>query len=300
MEKRYLTKPDLFITSLGFGAMELGKLNVQEATVLLNKVLDSGINYIDTSPCYGPSEEFIGAAIANRRSEYFLASKCCCNLSGVGPGHIFDRKTTMINIENSLRLMKTDYLDVLQLHAPMPEDMPGGPEDDLVKTLYDLKKEGKIRHAAITFKNGGPSEEMYPAKFGFRCLKEFMDWGVFDVMQTVYGGLTRTSEIAISKAADKGIGIVVRGALKRYFNNYDELYDKAGLDELCEEGESRNSFLLRYALTHPGVKTAIVGTKSIEHLAENIKAADRGILSDDVYAEAKRRLDSVGIVAENM
>ncbi len=299
MEKRYLTS-EMKVTALGFGAMELGKLNAQEAAVLLNKVLDNGINYIDTSPCYGPSEEFIGAGIANRRSEYFLASKCCCNLSGVGPGHIFDRKTIMSNIENSLKLMKTDYIDVLQLHAPQPADMPGGREDDIVKTLFDLKKAGKIRHAAITVRNGMPTEELYPAKYGFNCLTECMEWGVFDVIQTVYGGLTRTSEIAIQKAADKGIGIVARGALKKYFANYDELFEKARLKELCEKDETQNDFLLRYTLTHPGIKTAIVGTKSAEHLAENIKAAGKGRLSDEVYAEAKKRLNSVGIVPENV
>jgi aryl-alcohol dehydrogenase-like predicted oxidoreductase len=298
MEKRILAKPDVSVTVLGFGAMEIPKLSGAEAAALLNKALDSGINFVDTSPCYGASEEMIGGAIAGRRKEYFLSSKCCCNTSGTGPGHIFDRATAMKNIDNSLRVMKTDHLDILQLHAPVPEDLPGGPKDDLVQALYDMKKDGKIRHASITFKNSGPSDPKYPAIYGYECLKAFMDWGVFDTMQTVYGGLVRYSELAIAKAAGKGIGIIVRGALKRYFPNYDELYDKAGLDALCESGEDRNSFLLRYALTSAGVSTVIVGTKDSAHLKANIAAAEKGVLQADVYKKAQEKLAALGIVPE--
>jgi aryl-alcohol dehydrogenase-like predicted oxidoreductase len=295
MEKRILAKPDVSVTVLGFGAMEIPKLSGKEAITLLNNVLDSGINFIDTSPCYGPSEEMIGNAIAERRKEYFLASKCCCNTSGVGPGHIFDRPTAMKNINNSLKVMKTDHLDILQLHAPMPEDLPGGPRDDLIEALYDMKKAGKICHASITFKNSGPNDPKYPAVYGYECLKAFMDWKVFDTMQTVYGGLARDSELAIAKAAEKGIGIIVRGALKRYFPNYDELYNKAGLDELCENGEDRNSLLLRYAISSPGVSTVIVGTKDLLHLKANIAAVEKGVLPMVVYKRAQEKLAAIGI-----
>lgn len=296
MEKRMLAKPDVKTTVLGFGAMEIPKLDWNESAKLLNEVLDRGINFVDTSPCYGISEEMIGKGISHRRNEFFLSTKCCCNTTGEGPGHIFDRKTAMMNIENSLRIMKTDHVDILQLHAPMPEDLPGGPTDDLVQALYDMKKDGKILHASITFKNSGPQDPKYPAQYGLECLKAFMDWGVFDTMQTVYGGLVRTAEDAIREASEKGIGIIVRGVLKRYFPNYDELYDKAGLDELCEPGEDRNSFLLRYAISSPGVCTAIVGTKSLEHLKQNIAAAEKGVLPADVYKLAQEKLASVGIV----
>jgi aryl-alcohol dehydrogenase-like predicted oxidoreductase len=298
MEQRQLAKPDVSVTVLGFGAMELPKLSKEDAAKLLNKALDNGINFIDTAPCYGASEEMIGNAVAGRRKEYFLASKCCCNTSGVGPAHIFDRATAMKNIENSLSLMKTDYLDILQLHAPLPSDLPGGPKDDLIQALYDMKKDGKIRHASITFKNAGPADPKYPAVYSYECFKAFMDWGVFDTIQAVYGGLVRTCELAVAKAAEKGTGIIVRGALKRYFPNYDELYDKAGLDELCAPGEDRNSFLLRYAITSRGVSTVIVGTRDLSHLRSNIAAAERGTLPPDVYKKAQEKLASVGIAPQ--
>ena len=71
-------------------------------------------------------------------------------------------------------------------------------------------------------------------------------------------------------------------------------FDRAGLDDLREEGESRSAFVLRFTLSHPHVHTTIVGTSRIAHLEENVAAALRGPLPDDVYAEAKARLDSVG------
>jgi hypothetical protein len=79
---------------------------------------DGGINYIDTSPDYGPSEAYIGQAIAHRRSEYYLAAKCGCNIDpagkGLEPPHVWSRQKLLENIENSLRLLKTDYVDVWQ------------------------------------------------------------------------------------------------------------------------------------------------------------------------------------------
>ena len=300
MEKRTLAKPDVSVTVLGFGAMEIPKLGFPEASRLLNQALDDGINFIDTSPCYGPSEEMIGSAIAGRRKEYFLSSKCCCNTFGPGPAHIYKRAIAMKNIDNSLRVMKTGYLDILQLHSPMPDELPGGPKDDLVEALYEMKRAGKIRHASITFKSNTPADPKYPALYGYECLNAYMEWGVFDTMQAVFGALTRASELAIAKAAEKGIRIIVRGSLKRYFPNYDELFDKAGLEELCEAGEDRNSFLLRYAITSAGVSTVIVGTKDPVHLKANIAAANKGSLPPEVYEKAQAKLAAIGIKPESI
>lgn len=298
MEKRQLGTTGIYITALGFGAMELRDMEEKEASVLLNKLLDSGINYVDTSPCYGPSEQYIGNAISHRRKEYFLASKCGCILT-TERGHSYDRKTISNGIENSLKLMKTDYLDVVQLHSAMPKDLPDGKYDDAIQTMLDFKKAGKIRSTGISFKNGRADvDPMAPDKYGFLCIKEFMDWGVFDVMQIVYGCMPRSSELAISKASERGIGLVARGVVKNYKASYNELYEKAGLGELCGEGEDKNTFFIRYAMSHPGLSTMIIGTSKLDHLAENIKSVDKGKLPDDIYAEAKKRLDSVGVTAE--
>jgi aryl-alcohol dehydrogenase-like predicted oxidoreductase len=302
MEKRQLGQTDLYITALGYGAMELRNMEEQAAVRLLNAVLDSGINYIDTSPDYRLSETYIGKAIAHRRDEFCLATKCGCHVDERGnpqdPDHIWSRERLLANIEDSLRLLKTDHVDVWQLHGTRPGWLAGGRHDEVIQTMQELKQQGKVRAIGISFRNGGPGDAMYPAGYSFEGLREFMAWGVFDVIQVVYGGLTRKNEIALAKAADLGIGMIARGVVKRYFPNYDDLFEQAGLAELCEAGESVNGFLIRFALAHPGISTMIVGTSNPDHLAENVAAAGKGKLSDEVYAEAKRRLDAVGIVAD--
>jgi aryl-alcohol dehydrogenase-like predicted oxidoreductase len=304
MEKRRLGQTDLYATALGYGAMELRNMEEQASVRLLNAVLDSGINYIDTSPDYRLSETYIGKATAHRRDEFYLATKCGCHIDERGnpqdPTHIWSRERLLANVENSLRLLKTDHIDVWQLHGTRPGWLVGGRHDEVIQTMQELKQQGRVRAIGISFRNGGPGDDMYPAGYSFEGLREFMTWGVFDVIQAVYGGLTRKNEIAVTKAADLGIGMIVRGVLKRYFPNYDELFVQAGLDELCEEGESPNGFLIRFAMAHPAVGTMIVGTSDPDHLAENVAAADRGKLADETYVEAKRRLDAVGIVADEL
>src|ERR1700694_1325821 len=127
--KRELGRTGLQVTTLGYGAMELrgapGARDITEpqAETILNAVLDAGINYIDTSVDYGLSEERIGRYISERRSEYYLAGKCGC-LVGAPPAprgqrgaHVFTRENIIAGVEQSLRRMKTDHLDVVQFHS---------------------------------------------------------------------------------------------------------------------------------------------------------------------------------------
>lgn len=305
MEKRSLGKTGLTVTALGYGAMEIRQAEVgqAEATRLLNTVLDNGINFIDTSPDYGLSETYIGQAIAHRRDEFVLATKCGCNVDGHGkpldPGHVWSRAQLRHNIENSLRLLQTDHIDVWLLHGLYPHDLAGGKGDEVIQTMQELKRQGKVGAIGLSFRNGGPGEPLYPAGFGHRDIAEFMAWDVFEVIQTVYGGLTRLNENAINRAATRGIGMVIRGVVKNYEDNYGALFEQAGLHELADPGESQSSFLIRFALNHPGLSTMIIGSKNTDHITANAQAAQKGKLPADVYAEAKRRLDAVGIVAGN-
>ena len=100
-------------------------------------------------------------------------------------------------------------------------------------------------------------------------------------------------------------GVIVRGGVARGepgqgLGGKDrwKKFDEAKLDELLDKGESRTAFLLRFTLTHPHCHTTIVGTMKPEHLMENVRIAQQGPLPADVYAEAKRRLDSVGVSPE--
>jgi aryl-alcohol dehydrogenase-like predicted oxidoreductase len=298
MEKRAFGRTGLNITPLGYGTMELRLVNEKAATEILNGVLDRGINYIDTSPEYPKAEEFIGRAIAKRRDEYVLATKSCDNMTGIGPLYVFDRKTVIANVEESLTLMKTDHIDVMQMHGAIPEYLPGGPEGEVWEAMLEMKKAGKILHIGTTVCNKGPEFYGFPATYGYNSLLRFATWPEMEVVQLVYGCMTRMSENVIQKAFDDyKTGIVARGALKQYTEIYAQRVETAKLSELFENGETKDQFFIRYAMSHPGLANVLVGTKQLSHLEDNIKAAERGPLSAEVYAETKRRMNFVGNIA---
>lgn len=303
MEKRKQGNTGLSVTVLGYGAMELRQVDEETAALLLNAALDNGINYVDTSPDYGPSEEFIGKAIAHRRNEFILASKCGCNIDASGKGitaqkHLWTREKLTENIENSLRRLNTDHIDAWQLHGPFPTELPGGKSDDVIETMLEFKRQGKVGAIGMSFKTGGKTDpSQLPSAYGFELAPFFLSWQIFDMIQIVYAGLERQNENIISAAAGQGVGVVARGVSRQYKPQYPEIFAQARLNELCEPGETMNDFLIRFTLSHPGVSTLIIGTKNLDHLVANTRAASQGILADSTYAEAKRRLDAVGVVA---
>lgn len=302
MEKRKFGRTDMMVTPLAFGAMELRRLEQKEADALLNRVLDEGVNYIDTSRDYPTSEEKLGKAISHRRDEFFIATKCGCNMhletTWGHHVHIWDTPTLERNLENSLRELKTDHLDIWQMHMALPEDLDGDKAHEAIQTMQKFKTQGKVRAIGVSLRHGFDHEPGYPSAYGYRCIKEFMTWGVFDMFQIVYGGMVRTSENAITRAAEAGHAIKVRGVVKDYYDDFDQRFRNAGMEELLGEGEDRRSFLIRFALSHPGVTNALVGTASQDHLMSNIRAAEKGALPADVYAEAKKRLLKVGYAPE--
>lgn len=174
----------------------------------------------------------------------------------------------------------------MQLHNPTVEECEAG---GLVEALKQMKQQGKVRWIG--------------ASTTLPHLPIYLEWGVFDVFQIPYSALQRDHEICITQAAQAGIGTVIRGGVAKGEPGVSGIdrpepwayFEKARLDELREEGESRTSFILRYTLTHPDMHTNIIGTMNPAHLEENIEATLRGPLSQELYAEAKRRLSDAGM-----
>ncbi len=261
-----------------------------EAETILNTVLDEGINFIDTANDYGRSEEFIGKYIAHRRGEYFLATKCGCtvvrrNEHTDDTPHVWTRDNLFRGLNESLQRMKTDTIDIMQLHNPPVDETE---KNHLVEALKEMQAQGKVRFIAISTT--------------LPHLPVYLGWGVFDTFQIPYSALERDHEEWISRSAEAGIGTIIRGGVARgevgvRLGNEDrwKKFEEAKLDELREPGESRTAFLLRFTLSHPHVDTTIVGTLYPEHLQENLAATRKGPLPGDVYEEAKRRLDRAGV-----
>ena len=293
-----LGRTGLKVTRLGFGAMEIRGSRIwggrpvteDQAKTILNAVLDSGINFIDTANDYGRSEEFIGKYIAHRRSEFFLATKCGCSvvrrdeITDDTP-HVWTRENLVRGLNESLQRMKTDYIDIMQLHNPPVEETE---KNGLVAILQEMHQQGKVRFISVSTT--------------LPHLPTYMKWGVFDTFQIPYSALERDHENWITQSAEAGIGIIIRGGVARGEPGVGlgsaerwARFEQAKLDELLEPGEKRTAFLLRYTLTHPHVDTIIAGTLYPEHLQENIQTILKGPLSPQVYAEAKLRLDRVGL-----
>jgi len=285
MQQRELGKTGIKLPVLGFGAMELRRMDESDAIHLLGRVLDMGCAFIDTSPDYAQSEEFIGKAISHRRNEFILATKCACDIwSGKG-GHIFTRAQFEKNLDNSLKLLRTEYIDVWQIHCPLPGDLES-PQGDAIAYMFEQKKAGKIGAVGISFKNGSVGDPLYPAGYSKEGFEAYTDYG-FDSIQSVYGALTCDCEEQIARAHSLGVGIIARGLLKRYTPEHEK---RAAM--LPDLGDA-NELLIRYVISNQNITSAIVGTSNAQHMKENIAAAEKGTLPPDVIAEIKRRFNSI-------
>jgi aryl-alcohol dehydrogenase-like predicted oxidoreductase len=302
LPKRTLGRTGLRVTTLGFGALELRgmvagvgrQLTPGQPERILKAVLDAGINYIDVAPDYGEAEEHIGRCLASRRQEFFLASKCGCppDVTKFSPSqrtrfgvplprlHDYSRQNIMGAVNQSLRRMKTDYLDVVQFHfSPAKEVLE---HEGAIRTLHDLKRAGKVRFLGCS--------SILPN------VTDHVTMGVFDVFQIPYSALQPEHEAAIADAAKAGAGIVIRGGVARGepgegqgFANVWKLWEQAAMGELLE-GMSATEFMLRFTITSPDMHTTIVGTLNPAHLRANVAAVLKGPLPAAMYHEAKRRL----------
>jgi aryl-alcohol dehydrogenase-like predicted oxidoreductase len=292
------------VSILGYGAMELRGAprgpEVEDAVAgeLLNAVLDGGINLIDTSIDYGRSEALIGRYVAHRRDEYFLASKCGCLLGDPPPEakppfpHDYSGENVRAGLEQSLRRLKTDRLDLLQVHmSPSRSQMEAG---GTVETLLSLRDEGKVRFIGMS--------GILPN------LPDHIAMGVFDVFQIPYSAVQRDHEDLITSVVEAGSGTLIRGGAARGAPAEDKDWRQGPLGLTEGEGErrwrksdveellgdmGRLEFVLRFTLSHPGLSSTIVGTSNLDHLRDNLSIAAKGPLPADLYEEAKSRLSKV-------
>jgi len=295
--RRTLGRTGLNVTCLGYGAMEIRGSRIwdgrsvsdNQAETILKAVLDSGINFMDTANDYGRSEELIGRFLGNRRDQFYLATKCGCSVTRKDEDtddtpHIWTRENLYRGLHESLQRLKTDHVDLMQLHNPRVDQCRAG---DLVQVMEDMRKEGKVRWIGCS--------STLPD------ILTYIDWGVFDTFQIPYSALERRHEDIIRQAALSGAGVIVRGGVARGepgtgFGTAEfwKKFTDAKLDELRDPAESRTAFLLRFTLSHPNISTVIVGTLKPEHLAENVAIVLKGPLSKETYEEAKARLNRVG------
>lgn len=285
MEKRQLGKTDMNVTVLGYGGAEVGFQNesVETVTALLNAALDAGLNVIDTAECYNASEELIGKAVARRRGDFYLFSKCG-HAAGIDLPD-WDPRLLEQSIERSLKRLQTDHIDLMQLHTCSEEKLRQG---EVIALLQKARDAGKIRYM-------GYSGDSKTAKYAIEC-------GAFDTLQTsVSIGDQEAIDLTLPLAIEKQVGVIAKRPIanacwrtgQKPDNGYVHVYwDRLqALDYDFLKGDLTDSIAtaLRFTLGTPGVTTAIVGTANPERWKQNAELANMGPLPQAEYDAIRAR-----------
>ncbi|HBJ34291.1 MAG TPA: aldo/keto reductase [Planctomycetaceae bacterium] len=290
-----LGKTDMLVSRLGYGSMGIrgprtwGVRVVDDAGAdqILNAVLDSGINLIDTSPDYGASEDRIGRFISHRRDEYYLATKCGCVYTQqedhLQLDHVWNRQVITKNLETSLRRLRCEFVDILQFHGGDAETLK---REGLIECLRDLKRSGKVRFIGVS-----TSLPKLPGMF---------DLGVFDTYQIPYSLVAPEHASWIQKIGQAGAGVIVRGGIAQGGPDaviarpaVNDVWQKANLDQWIDGSTSRAELILRYTLSNSDCHSTIVGTCDHRHLAENIAAVAKGPLPPELCNELRQSVAAV-------
>lgn len=290
MEKRQLGKTDMQVSVLGFGGSEIGYEEASEETVakLLNSALDAGLNVIDTAECYQGSEELIGKAVGQRRQDFYLFTKCG-HPRGIG-SEDWSTSSLLESIERSLRRLRTDCLDLIQLHSCSESVLRNG---DAIAALQSAREKGYSRYL-------GYSGDSLAAKFAVEC-------GAFDTLQTSINIADQEPlDLTLPLAREKQMGVIAKRPIANaawkeqhkpidaYHHVYWDRLTKLHYDFIRQRPlEESIAHALRFTLSVPGVHTAIVGTSKPERWNQNAKMVAAGRLSESEFEAIRARWDDI-------
>jgi len=273
MEYRTLGRTGLKVSLLGFGASPLGdvfrKTDPAESQRAVHLAIDHGINYFDTSPYYGRtlSEQRLGQALAGKRHQIILATKC-----GRIDADVFDfsPKAITASVDESLRRLQTDYVDLLQAH-----DVEfGGVQqiiDETIPAMRRLQQQGKARFIGITG---------YPLKTLLRIAEKvpvdtILSYCHYNPMITdmddVLTPFARREKIGLINASPLHMGLLSERAAPDWHPAPPELRAAAkNAVEICRRGVDIASVALRFCLDHDYVSTTLVGMSRLKDVEANV------------------------------
>jgi aryl-alcohol dehydrogenase-like predicted oxidoreductase len=289
MEKRMFGKTGLQVTPLGFGGAEIGFEGATPATVekLLNSALDAGLNVIDTAECYVDSEELIGKAVGHRRGDYHLFTKCG-HADGIHSPD-WSPPSLLRSIDRSLQRLRTDRLDLIQLHSCSEELLRRG---DVIAALQTARSAGKTRFI-------GYSGDGSAARFAVEC-------GAFDTLQTSVSIADQEAiELTLPLALGKNMGVIAKRPIANaawktgskpasaYHHAYWERLQALEYDFLKGDLNSGIAVALRFTLSVPAVHTAIVGTTNPARWKQNADLVGQGPLPPEQFQAIRARWKAV-------
>jgi aryl-alcohol dehydrogenase-like predicted oxidoreductase len=285
MERRMLGQTGMSVSVLGFGGAEIGYGRATQATVdrLIGEALDAGLNVIDTAECYLASEALIGHAVAHRRQECYLLTKC---------GHAadfnlpdWDPRLLTRSIERSVQRLRTDAVDVVQLHSCSLDVLRRGA---VLDALQRARAAGKTRYL-------GYSGDGEAARYAVTC-------GAFDTLQTSVNLADQEAiDLTLPLARARGMGVIAKRPLANvawwhgtrpvdpYIQTYWERLRRLDYDVLRQGLAEAVGMALRFTLSVEGVHTAIVGTTRPGRWRENAARLAAGPLAREAFAAIRAR-----------
>ena len=286
MEKRRFGKTDMNVSVLGFGGSEIGYEEASLASVskLLNRALDAGVNVIDTAECYVTSEELIGNAISARRGDYYLFTKCGHERGWSYPD--WCPSSLWKSIERSLKRLKTDHVDLLQLHSCSEDELRKG---EVIEFLKRARERGYTRFIGYS---GDSQAAVYAVKSG-----------EFDTLQTSINIADQEAlDLTLPLAKKRNMGVIAKRPVANvawanggrpprndYGYPYWERLQKLKYDFLRADLHESVATALRFVLTVSGVHTAIVGTTKPERFSKNSLALEAETLPIEVFENVRSR-----------
>jgi aryl-alcohol dehydrogenase-like predicted oxidoreductase len=301
MKYRRLGKTDLRVSVIGVGTWQFGgewgkDFTPDEVTAMLRRARDLGINLIDTAECYGDhtSESLIGGAVAGQRDQWVLATKF---------GHKFhghmnrtDERSAaevMRQLEDSLRALRTDHVDVYQFHSVRDEEFDN---DELRSVLVRMQQQGKVRHIGNSISmNIDPAHQVDAA-----------EKAQVEVLQLLYNRLDRRpEEYSFPAAMRMNLGVMARVPLASGFltgkykpgarftgTDYRAEKKPEEIDRILQEvgrvrrtevppGVDMAAWATAWCLQHPAVTCVIPGVKNVEQVESNARAAELDLVRDD-------------------
>lgn len=298
MEYRMFGRTDMTLSVLGFGCWEMGggygDIRESEVVAAVNRAIDLGINCFDTAPAYGrgESERTLARALGPRRKDVLVVTKCGVGYQDRPKGRDSRMVSIVASLEQSLRNLQTDYVDVLLIHWPDVNT----PFEETMHALDSLVQQGKVRAVGVS-------------NFTLDQLKECMKFRRVDVVQYGFNMFDRRREEDILPYCLKqGIGVMVYGPLAfgllagtfttntRFGqNDWRATGGRPGwnIGLFTEENFQRNVWVveelkpfaeirgkrmphlaLRWILAHPAVSVALVGTRSVQEVEDNMEVLE--------------------------
>ena len=301
MDNIILKHTNLNVSRLCFGVMTFGgQTDKAAATRMIDICMDAGINFLDTANVYnkGASEEMLGEILAGRRSKFLVASKVRNKMGDSPEMDGLSRPAIFRAIDDSLRRLKTDYLDIYYLHLPDYKV----PIEETLDAMNELVKQGKIRHVASSNYSGWQMVEMlwlaekkgYAAPYIGQPMYSLIARGIeqeylpmskqFGISNIVYnplaGGLLtgkqqRNAPLAGTRFDNN----------RMYLDRYWHAADFDAVDQLqqvaAKAGRSLISLALNWIYHHTAADGIILGASKVEHLEQNLKALEDGPLDAD-------------------